>query len=357
MRQSGYEIAAYAVVPLLLIAAGAMPSVAAFLLPAILPLLYLLFRRFGAVFPLTCVSMYGLLSLTLNYDVLTVLYFCFLIFALCGLILSAQLNHYLLCAAVCVGVAILGGFAGLTVIRVAEGKPLAAVAADYIVAEREDPFVAFLAENRYDGANIPADIGKLSPGDEGYYDAVTEYYSEYAHDDIETYGPYYCLHYSAIFAMLAYFVSVIIGRNTASAYDYDIGEPDIRLSTRCLGGIRRESVAIRDMKFPRSYLWAVLLPGLLTSIVLDIVGGYMGLSATVMHAFVTLPSAHAFVTLMAFFASQFNGKARIAAYSVFFVLMAAMMLVPMILFICSIIGLCDVILNLRYWTNFLRSDD
>ena len=46
-----FEFAAYFALLPLLIAAGAMPSAALFLMPVILPALYVLFRRFGACLP------------------------------------------------------------------------------------------------------------------------------------------------------------------------------------------------------------------------------------------------------------------------------------------------------------------
>ena len=44
---SPFETAAYALPPVLLVMAGAMPSAAIVLMPIILPFLYILFRRFG----------------------------------------------------------------------------------------------------------------------------------------------------------------------------------------------------------------------------------------------------------------------------------------------------------------------
>ena len=116
-----------------------------------------------------------------------------------------------------------------------------------------------------------------------------------------------------------------------------------------------ESARLADMRVPRSYLWAVVLPALVAGIALDIVGGYAMLSATVMHLFVTVPSAYAFVTLATFFASLFVGKkARIAAHVALAVVLAAMLVFPLALFVGSLIGVCDVILNLRFWTEFIR---
>lgn len=353
---SPFEIAAYAVVPCLLLAAGAMPSTALFFMPAVLPMLYLLFRRFGFCFPFCCVGFYGLFSLLFNYDVLTVVYFVFLMFALTGLVVSAQLKPYLLCFAVALIFAVVGAGLGFITVRLAEGKPMSAVAQEYAVAERDDPFIDFLARYHYEHIDIPENIGRIEPGEEGYADAVTEFYSEYLGDEFETYTPYYCVHFGSIIAMLAYFIALEINRRTCSAYDVEASAAAVKNSTHCVGGVRRETTKLTDMRIPRSYLWAMLLPGLIASVLLDFVGGYDALSATVMHVFVTVPPVFAFVTLMAYLASLFNGKARIAAAVVFFLLMAAIVILPMAMFICSIIGLCDIIINIRFWVEFLRTD-
>lgn len=353
---SPFETAAYFALPPLLIAVGAMPSVALFFMPVALCALYVLYRRFGACLPFSCVAFYGLFALLFNYDVLTVVYFCFLIFALAGVIASAQIKPYLACMTVAAIAAILGVAVGFFVVRLAEGAPLGDVAANYVKSEIDDPFINYLARDYYDGTKLPDAAGeKLKPSDKGYTAACAEYFSEYAHDEFADYAAYMCVHYGAVFGAAAYFVSVILNRHTASAYDNNASTRDLNRSSKCMGGVRRETTAVADMRFPRAYLWAVLLPGFIASLCLDLVGDFDALSATVMHAFVTVPPAFAFVALGAYFCSLFkNGKARVAAYTVFTLLAIAMVYVPLVLFVCSVIGLCDIILNLRFWVKFLQ---
>ncbi len=333
-----------------------MPSTALFLMPFILPLLYLTYRRLGAALPFSCVGFYGLISLTVNYDILTVVYFVFLGFALAGAIAAAQLKPYLLCMTVAAVFAIIGAGVGFGIVRLAEGVPLGDVASEYVCAENDDPFIRFLARNHYESIEIPQEIGRVQPDEAGYDEAVTDFYSDYVKKEIGSYAPYICVHYAGLLGLLTYFISVAAGVRTASPYDIDITEKEIALSSRCMGGIRREVVPISGMRFPRTYLWAVLLPAIVASALLDFVGGYDALSATIMHAFITLPTAAAFVALGAYFASLFGGRGKIVAYVVFYIVCAAMVVFPLALFICSIIGLCDIILNLRFWTEFIRDD-
>lgn len=335
---------------------GAMPSSALFFMPVILPLLYLLYRRFGIYFPLSCVCGYGAVSLVVNYDILTLGYFCFLVFAFSGLVLSAQFKTYLACAAIAAVCAVLGAAAGAGVIRLAENKPQADIVCAYIQSERDDPIISFTARRYYDSADIPEDIGKLEPSDDGYEAAATEYYAETVRDDLKEYLLYYCVHYGAVFGAVGYLLSVVINSRTSSCYDDGATQEKVRRSTRALGGAHAEATPISEMKFPRSYLWACLLPAVVAGIVLEFVGDFSALSATIMHAFVTLPTALCFYTLGAFFASLFKGKARVAAHVVLYLIGAAMVVFPLALFICSLVGVCDVILNLRFWTRFIKED-
>lgn len=341
---------------MLLLAAGALPSTALFLMPIILPLLYLLFRRFGAVFPLSCVLFYGVFSLVFNYDVLTVVYAVFLFFALIGVVLSAQLKPYLLCMTVAAVFAVFGAFAGMGIVRLAEGKPLGDVGKEYVMRQSDDPFVDYLARDYYENANIPEDIGRVKPNEKGYDKAVVELFGEYVKDELDGYAPYDCVHFGGLIALIAYFISIAINRRTASAYDCDISAEEVALGTRCLGGVRVENTPIANMRFPRSFLWSVLLPALTASVLLDIIGGYAALSATFMHAFITLPTAAAFVGLAAYFVSLTKGKGRVVAYILFFALMIAAVIIPIVLLISSILGLCDIILDLRFWTDFIRTE-
>ena len=107
------------------------------------------------------------------------------------------------------------------------------------------------------------------------------------------------------------------------------------------------------MRVPRMYLWACLLPALVAAIVLSIVGELAAATATVTHAFITLPSAFAFVTLMFYFASLSESA---ISRTVLALALVATAIFPVALFVVSAAGICDVILNLRYWTEFLRSE-
>ncbi len=350
---SPYEIASYAVIPPLFIMAGAMPSSALFIIPVLLPLLYLLFRRLGACLPVACVLNYGLFSLVFNYDVITVVMFCFLLFSIVGLISACQTAPYLLCATVAAVFAVTGATVGYAVVRQVCGKPVYDVAAEYVVTEREDPIIGFFNSEIYENAEIPEDLQKLDKGDDGYDLAAAKYSSETVAAEVKGYAFYYMLHYAGICAAIGYFFAVAINRRTVSPRDDGVTEKAVKSSTRALGGVVREKTPISGMKLPRAFLWTCVAPSLVASIVVDLIGNMESLSATVMHAFVTIPGAFAFFTLIMFFASLFRGRARIAAYIVAGVIAAAMLMFPAVLFFGSMIGVCDCILNLRYWTRYL----
>ncbi len=352
---SAYEIAAYFAVPLLLIAAGAMPSVALFLLPAILPLLYLLYRRLGAALPFSCVLFYALFSLLFNYDVLTVIYAALISFSLCGAIACSQCDKYLLSMAVAAAFAVIGAIVGMGAVRLSEGKPLGDTAREYVAAEYDDPFIGFLARDYYESTTLPHETVRVKPNENGYDEAVVEFFGEYAHDEFDVYAPYLCVHFGGLLGLISFFVSTAINRRTSGPCDGDATDTDVSRSALGMGGVRQRPPEIGSMKFPRAYLWSVLLPALVASIVLDVVGGFDALSATVMHGFVTLPSAAAFFTLGAYFASLFGGKKKIAAVAVLIVAGICAVVFSVALFVFSIIGLCDIILNLRFWTDFIRS--
>lgn len=336
--------------------AGAMPSTAVWLMPIILPFLYLLYRRFGAYFPLACIVCYGAVSLVCNYDILSVVYFCALFFAFCGLLISCQLSPYLACVAFAAVVAAVGALFGAGVVRLAEGAPVSDIAERYVLAERADPVISFFARDYYEHAELAPDEIKLEPQDDGYALAAATAFSEWAGDEFGYYIWYYCIHYGALAGAVGYFVAVIVNRRTASCYDDGTTDAEIALSTRALGGVRVEKMPVAAMRVPRSYLWACLLPAALTAMILSFVGGYDFLSSTVMHAFVTLPSAFGCFTLLAFFASLFKGRARTAATVVVAVVGVTAVLFPIALFATSILGVCDCILDLRFRTNFIMTD-
>ncbi len=333
-----------------------MPSTALFLLPAVIPLCYVLYRRFGAYFPVSCIACYGLFSLVFNYDVLTVVYFCFLMFAVCGLILSSQLKPFMLCAAIALISAIAGALVGAGIVRLTAGD-MSVVAENYVRTERDDPFISFLADSEYRSAELPEDIVKLEKTDAGYMDAAVEYLAALAEENADSLVPYYCVHFAGILAALGYFFAVALNRKTMSPLDADAAADGLRASTRCLGGAVRETTKFAQMRLPRAYLWAVLLPAFLCALVLDVFVKLDMLAACIMHAFITLPTGFAFLTLLAYFRSLFKSKRVVIVASIILGLFAAaMFLVPTVLLFCSIVGLCDIILNLRFWTEFLMKE-
>ncbi|MDE7107525.1 MAG: hypothetical protein K2O39_04305, partial [Clostridiales bacterium] len=199
-RPSVCEILLYFIIPFLLIAAGAMPSTAILILPIVLPLLYLLYKRFGPYLPLGCIVFYGILSLSLNYDILTVVYCVTLFFAFCGLAVCVQFlpSQYLFAVAVAACFAALGAFGGVGIVRGAEGMPIGDIAARYVMNERADPVISYFARDYYDAEKPQLDEVKLKPTDKGYDEAATKSLSEWAKDDFGTYIWYYCIHCGAV---------------------------------------------------------------------------------------------------------------------------------------------------------------
>ncbi len=336
--------------------AGAMPSCALVVLPVILVYMYVFYRRFGIYFPLACAVAYGAAALVLNYDILTVVYFVSLLFAFCGLVASAQFSSYLACAVIAAAFAIAGALAGAGIVRLALSRPISDIAYEYVIAERNDPIIGFFAAEYYEDFKFDESEVKLDPSDKGYKKAAAVKLAEWARDEFEYYLWYYCIHYGAIIAVAAYLFSVPFNRRTSGCYDFYSCPQTLKKSVRTIGGVRTPPTAVADMRMPRAYLWTCVLPAALTGVVLEFIGGYDHLSATVMHLFVTVPSAFCFFTLLAFFASLFKGRARYVAYFALYIIGAAMMLFPIALFIGSVIGVCDCILNLRFWTRFIMED-
>ena len=339
-RPSVCEVLLYFIIPFLLIAAGAMPSTAILILPIVLPLLYLLYKRFGPYLPLGCIVFYGILSLSFNYDILTVIYFVTLFFAFCGLAVCVQFlpSQYLLAAAVAACFAVLGAFVGVGIVRGAEGMPIGDIAARYVMNERADPVISYFARDYYDDEKPQAGEVKLKPTDDGYVEAAAKSLSEWAKDEFDTYVWYHCIHCGVVLGMVGFFI--------AAGLNCKIGGR----------GNARFSAKIGDMKLPRSFLWTMAIPATVTGLILGFFDGYGALSATVMHAFCSLPAAFGCYTLLGYFAALFKGKARIAAYIIFGLIGVAAVLFPLALFILSIFGVCDCILNLRFWTEYIRSE-
>lgn len=350
------EFAAYAVLPAALIVAGIFPVAGLFALPAALVCLYISYRRFGAYFPLCCVLFYGLFALVLNYDVLSVIYFVALFFGFVGVVLSCQTSPYLVCAFTAAVITVAGAFVGVGIVRLAENKPIGDIAASYVTDNADDFAVKFFAYEYYDASDPAPDEKKLSRGEAGYHEAATAAFADYANDEFTHYIWYYCIHYGSVFAAVAFFVANILNGRTASAFDSGASADELEKSTRALGGVKKPVTPLCDMKLPRAYLWACLLPATVTAVVLDLVGGYDFIASTVMHTFATLPSAFGCFTLLYYFAKLFKGRANIAA-NVFVALLGALaVLFPIALFAISIIGVCDCILNIRYWVEFIRTD-
>lgn len=331
------EVLLYFIIPFLLIAAGAMPSTALPILPIVLPLLYLLYRRFGPYLPLSCVVFYGILSLTLNYDILTVIYSLALFFAFCGMVVSMQFNNsqYLLAATVAVCFAVVGAFAGVGIVRGTEGMPIGDIAAKYVLEERSDPVISYFARDYYDAQKTK---DRLKPTDEGYAEEAQKSLSEWAKDEYDTYIWYYCIHYGAVLALCGFVVATGLNGKVK-------GKGNAAFNSR-----------LGDMKLPRAYLWTMALPATVTGVVLSLIGGYGALSATIMHTFTSIPAAFGCYTLLGYFAALFKGKARVVAYIILGLIGIATVLFPFALFLLSILGVCDCILNLRFWTEYIRAE-
>ena len=332
------EVLLYTALPLLLTLAGFFPTIAIFILPAVLPLLYVLYKRFGPYLPLGCIMVYGAAALALDYNILTVVYCVALFFAFCGLVVCMQFrpSQHLLAVAVAVCLSIAGAFVGVGIVRGAEGIPVGDIAAKYVLSEKSDPIISFFARDHYDNEKPAPGEKKLTPADEGYGEAVVKSFSDWAKDEFNEYTWYYCIHYGALLSFVGFFAALYINEKVKG-----------KGNASCLA-------RLADMKLPRAFLWTMALPATVTGILLGVVGGYDALSATVMHAFCTIPAAFGCYTLLGYFAALFNGKAKVAAYIVLTVIGIAAVLFPFAVFILSVFGVCDCILNLRFWTDYLR---
>ena len=363
-RPTVCELLLYAVLPFLLAMAGIMPTTAIVVLPFVFPLLYLLFRRFGIYLPLSCIFAYGIFSLSINYDVLTVVYFVTLFFAFCGLVLSQQATPYLKRIAIAAVVAVAGMLIGVGIVRLAEGVPIGDIAARFVYSHQSDSVVSVLAKAYYDDVKLPVGTVKLAHGDPGYFAAALECFAEYVKDTLSVEFWYYCIHCGFLLAVIGFVIADVVNRRTMGVFDIvEIGEADnpseicerLKSSTLALGGVRGD-VKLSQMKMPRAFLWTMALPVTVAGIILSLVGDYGMLTATFMHMFVTLPSAFSCFCLLAYFAELFKGKARIVAFVVLGLIGIVAVVFQMALFILSILGVCDCILNIRFWTEFIRTD-
>ncbi|MCH5351086.1 MAG: hypothetical protein J1F39_03860 [Clostridiales bacterium] len=349
-----WELVLYMLAPAALIAAGYFPLIGILLMPVALVLLYFTYRRFGLYLPLFAIVSYGTLSLTLNYNVMSVVYVCFVSVAFIGLVFAVQLKKYLLRAAVVYVMCVLGAFGGCGVVALTEHASVAEVTASYVSAHADEPFFDGLIRSLYENGDVDRDE-RVDEDDPDYKKVATEYAAEHVLEETEGYVLYYCLHFGGIIALIAFFFAALINGLTASPFDENVTEKEINNSRRALGGAYRDGIKIRDMRFPRMYLLVFLLPAFIASIILGIAGRLENVSATVMHAFVTVPSEFAFISLAVYIATLFNGKGRIAALTVLALIFAANVFAVVFL-VCSIFGVCDTILNIRYWIGYLSRD-
>ena len=363
-RPTVCELLLYAVLPFLLAMAGVMPTTAIVVLPFVFLLLYLLFRRFGIYLPLSCIAAYGILSLSINYDILSVVYFVTLFFAFCGLVLSQQTTPYLKRIAIAAIVAVAGMLIGVGIVRLAEGVPISDIAARFVYSHKTDPVVYVLARAYYDGVKLPVGTVKLPHTDPGYFAAAIECFAEYVGDTLSVEFWYYCFHCGFLLAAVGFVIADIVNRRTLGVYDMvdiaaaenvlEIGER-LKSSTLALGGVRCD-VKLSQMKMPRAFLWTMALPVTVAGIIIGLTTDLSMLTATLMHMFVTLPSAFSCFCLLAYFAELFKGKARVVAFVVLGLIGIVAVVFPIALLILSVLGVCDCILNLRFWTEFIRSD-
>ena len=333
------EVLLYVSVPLLLSAAGFFPTFALIILPEVLPLLYVLYRRVGPYLPLSCIIIYGATALILDYNILTVIFGLALLFGFCGLVIGMQFtqSQQLFAAAISVCFCIVGAFVGVGTVRGAEGMPMGEIAAKYALSERSDPVISFFARDHYDNEKTAAGEVKLKPADDGYYDAAIKSFSEWAKDEFDEYTWYYCIHYGAVLAFVGFFAALYINKKVK-------GRGNAELFART-----------GDIRLPRAFLWTMALPATVTGMLLGVVGGYDALSATVMHTFCTIPAAFGCYTLLSYIAALFRGKARVVAYIILIAVGIAAVLFPFTVFILSVFGVCDCILNLRFWIAYLKS--
>lgn len=357
VRQKPPRVAEYilfAILPVMLAACAAFPKVAVVILPFIVPAMYVVYRRTGAYLPLFCIAAYGALSLALNYDILSVVYLCALFFSFAGVVFSAQISPVLASASAAAILGAVGTLGGVGVVRLAENKPVDAIAYDYVMQNANDPIVSIFARLYYKDAKLAPNIERLDPSHPDYKNAATIRFAEYVKEDLGAYYAYDCIHYGALLAVVGYVLSVVVNRKTSGRFDSAVRPSELAASTIALGGIGKKPPPLSDVRMPRAYLWTCALPATIAGVILQFIGVYPVLSAVFMHAFVTLPCAFGCFTLFMYFASLFRGKAVVCAYALFVTIGVAAVVIPLVLFILSVIGVCDCILNLRFWTEFIR---
>lgn len=350
------EALLYAALPALFAVIGFYPVAAPFVLPELLALLYLLYRRFGIYLPLWCVGMYMLVSLVSDGDALTVIYGCGLVAGLLGTVVGCCIAPYLASAAMSAVTAALGAAVGVAIVLAASGVGLAATATDYVLEHGDDPIVGYFARDYYAAADVAPGEEKLLPGEPGYYGAALRAFAEAAGEETEHYIWYYCIHYGGVCGAFAFLVATAVNKRTSSAYDAGADEESLRKSTRAMGGVRPPQTDIADMKLPRTFLLCCVLPAFVASVTLYFVGGYDFLTSTVTHTFVTVPGAFGCFTLLAYFVRYLRGGARKVASVALVGLGVVATAVPIVFFVLGVIGLCDCILDIRHWTELILAE-
>lgn len=349
-----WEFVLYMLLPVALVFAGIFPLIGIIIMPIALVLLYFLYRRYGIYLPIFVIASYDVLSLTLNYNVMTVVYACFISVSFLGLVFAMQFKKYLLRATIVYVLCVVGALGGCGIVALTEDAPVAEVAASYVVTHSDEPFFDGLIRSLYENGDVDRDE-RVDEDNPEYKEAATEYAYNHILEETEGYTPYYCLHFGGIIALIAFFAATVMNYMLVSPLDENTEVKQINNSTRCLGGAYRDGIKVRDMRLTRWYLLIFVLPTFIASVVLGIAGGLDNVSASVMHAFVTVPSEFAFVTLAVYIATLFNGKGRIIALIVLGLIFAANVF-SVVFLVCSIFGVCDTILNIRYWIGYLSSE-
>ena len=348
-----WEIILYAVLPGLLAFAGAMPVLA---LPALFfafPVLYLMYRRFGIYLPEACVICYGAVSLILNYDVLTVLFFVAAAVAVAGLAAAVQFT-FIPALVIAVSTAVIGAFVGVGIVCGAEGGSVGEVASRYVLSHYYDPIINYAAKDYYAGVRLPQGVERIEPDEPGYDAAVAERFAEYTADDYTKYIWYDCIDKAALIAFFGFLVATVVNRRTAGRWDFDSEKADYSL---LMSGVKKPILPVAAMRLPRTFLWALALPATVIAIAMGFVVGLGAAASTIIHAFLVLPGAFMCYTLLAYFASLFSGKARVIAHVIVVIVGLAAAAIPVVVFVFSVFGVVDCILNIRFWIEYLSRDD
>ena len=69
----------------------------------------------------------------------------------------------------------------------------------------------------------------------------------------------------------------------------------------------------------------------------------------------TLPGAFGCFTLLAFFVRFCKGRLKAVATAALVVLGVAATVLPIVLFVLAIIGICDCVIDIRHWVLYILS--